>query len=160
MIRDEDIPEERPGTTDRTDDTGELVGRGVGGLGGAVVGGAAGAVGGPVGVIIGGIAGAAGGWWAGDRVARVVAEMSARDQAEFREHYESTEPGVPRYEDARVGYIVGSVASRHPEYEDRDFEEVEADLQQGFVVPDAEWDFTYDELRPYIREGYTRARSP
>lgn len=158
MNDEREVPEERRDATNQDDDTGELVGRGVGGLGGAVVGGATGAVAGPVGMIIGGIAGATGGWWAGERVAEVVDEMSARDEAHFREHFESTERGVPRYEDARVGYLVGSVAGRNPGYRDRGFEEIEVDLRHGFVVQDDDWDHTYDEMRPYIREGYTRTR--
>lgn len=157
MNRDHEIKAERHHTDD-TDDTGELVGRGVGGFEGAVVGASAGAVAGPVGMIIGGIAGAAGGWWAGERVAEVVEEMEAENESRFREHYEASETGVPRYEDARVGYLVGSAASRHPGYRDRDFEDIEADLRKGFTVRD-DWSYTYDEMRPYIREGYTRGRT-
>lgn len=166
MNRNREIKDKRPEVTgptdptDHTDDTGELVGRGVGGLGGAVVGGSAGAVAGPVGMIIGAIAGAAGGWWAGDRVAKVVEEMKAEDESRFREHYEASETGVPRYEDARVGYLVGFAASRHPAYRDRDFEDIEADLQHGFAVRDDDWEYSYDEMRPYIREGYIRNRTP
>lgn len=162
MKRDREIREERPEVTDRTDhmdDTGELVGRGVGGLGGAVVGGSAGTVAGPVGMIIGGIAGAVGGWWAGDRVAKVVEKMEAENESRFREHYEATETGVPRYDDARVGYLVGSAAGRHPGYRDRSFEDIEADLRHGFAVRDDAWSYSYDEMRPYIREGYTRTRT-
>jgi hypothetical protein len=156
---DEGNLDEPPDATDHTEDTGKLVGRGVGGLGGAVVGGAAGVVAGPVGLIIGGIAGAVGGWWAGDRVVAVVESMKAENETHFREHYGSTEPGVPRYEDARVGYLLGSAAGRHPGYRDRSFEEIEVDLRHGFDLRGA-WDYTYDEMRPYIREGYRRARTP
>lgn len=158
-IRQEPHEETNHDHTDHTDDTGELVGRGVGGLGGAVVGASAGAVAGPVGMIIGGIAGATGGWWAGNKVADVVEEMEAEDESRFREHYEAAETGVPKYEDARVGYLVGSAASRHPGYRDRDFEDIEADLRQGFTVRDDDWSYSYDEMRPYIREGYTRGRT-
>jgi hypothetical protein len=158
MKRDRETVDEGPDATDHTEDMGELVGRGVGGLGGAVVGGAAGVVAGPVGLIIGGIAGAVGGWWAGDRVAAVVEEMKAEDEADFREHYGSTEPGVRRYEDARVGYLLGSAAGHNPGYRDRSFEEIEVDLRHGF--DQSEWDYTYEEMRPYIRQGYRRARTP
>lgn len=160
MNDEREVPEGRRDPTAHEDDTGALVGRGVGGLGGAVVGGSAGAVAGPVGMIIGGIAGAAGGWWAGERVAEVVEEMQAENESHFREHYEASQAGVPKYEDARVGYLVGSAASRHPGYRDRSFEDIEADLRQGFAVRDDDWSHSYDEMRPYIREGYTRARSP
>lgn len=162
MNRDRETREQRPEVTDRTDrtdDSGELVGRGVGGLGGAVLGGSAGVVAGPVGMIIGGIAGAVGGWWAGDRVAEVVEKMKAENEAHFREHYESSDAGVPRYEDARVGYLLGSAAGRHPGYSDRSFEDIEADLREGFAVRDEDWSYSYDEMRPYIREGYTRGRT-
>jgi hypothetical protein len=117
MKRDRETIEERADAADDRDDTGELVGRGVGGLGGAVVGGAAGLVAGPVGMIIGGIAGAVGGWWAGDRAARIVAEMTEENEARYREHY-------------------------------------------GFVVRNEDWEYSYDEMRPYIREAYMRARTP
>lgn len=161
MDRDRDISRTDTETeVDRRteEDAGEMVGQGVGGAGGAVAGGALGSMAGPVGTIIGGIAGAVGGWWAGEKVAEAVEDMSEDDEKHFRQHYESTDRGVPEYEDARAGYVVGSTAARHPGYGDSEFEDIEADLRNGFLTRDEDWDYSYDEMRPYIHEGYSHSR--
>jgi len=155
MKRDRDIIETK--TENRRESTSEKVGEGAGAVTGGAAGAAVGSLAGPVGTVIGGIAGAVGGWWAGEKAGRALESWSDEDDAYFRKHYESGDRSLEKYEDARVGYAIGSVAGRHPGYGDSSFEDIEADLRHGFVARDTDWD--YDELRPYIREGYTRSRS-
>lgn len=131
---------------------------GVGGLGRApssAGGGDAGSPGrgsaGRIGTVIEGIAGRAGGWWAGEG-----ARQAAEDLGEYDEHYrrhfeQAPDPDVD-YDAARIGYGVGHVAGRNPEYRDREFADVERTLRSHWSG--AEHD--YDTLRPYIREGYER----
>lgn len=160
MVRDRDTELTRPDTeVEENESTSEMVGEGVGATGGAVLGGAAGAALGPVGAIIGGIAGAVGGWWAGEKAGRAVENWSEEDDTHYRAHHETVEGGVPRYEDARVGYMLGSAAARHPGYGDLGYEDIEADLRHGFMTRDDDWEYSYEEMRPYIREGYTRSRT-
>ena len=137
----------------------EMAGQGIGGVGGAVLGGSFGAVAGPVGMIVGGIAGAVGGWWAGEKVARAASEWGEIDETHYREHHASLEDGVPRYQDARVGYAIGTLAGRNPRYRELPFVEVETDLRHGFRREHYDGDHGYDELRPYIREGFIHSRT-
>lgn len=155
--RDRDVVETK--TENRKESTTEKVGEGAGALGGGAAGAAIGSAAGPVGTIIGGIAGAVGGWWAGEKAGRALENWSEEDDKYYRKHYEGTEGSVSSYEDARVGYALGSVAGRHPGYRDSSFEDVEADLRHGFKTRHPEWDYSYDEMRPYIREGYNRDRN-
>ena len=157
MARDRDIIETK--AENRTESTEEKIGEGVGGVGGAALGAGIGSAAGPVGTIIGGIAGAVGGWWAGEKAGRAVEGWNEGDDAYYRKHYESSDGTLPSYEDARVGYVLGSVAGQHPGYRDSEFEDVEADLRHGFNTRHDEWDYTYDDVRPYIREGYNRSRT-
>lgn len=113
---------------------------------------------GPLGVIIGGIAGAAGGWWARDTAAWTPRDLSAEDEARCRTQFDLAHDAVLTYEDARVAYLVGSVAGRHPGYRDLAFEDIESDLRHGFIVRNEDRNYTYEQMRPYIREGFTRAR--
>lgn len=149
---------DRSHTTDETRDknpgAGEQVGEGVGGIGGTLAGAAIGSAAGPVGTIIGGIAGAAGGWWAGEKAGRAVEDMGEHDP-EYRKHYETSGTERDRnltYEDARVGYTVGHMAGRNPDYRGRKFEDVETDLRSGWRGTNYE----YDTMRPFVRHGYER----
>ena len=92
-------------------------------------------------------------------VGRALGDYSEEDEAHYRDHYRTVDGGVPSYEDARVGYVLGTVAGRHPGYRDSEFEDIEADLRNGFRTRHPEWDYDYDQVRPYIREGYTRGRT-
>lgn len=132
----------------RHESTEEKVGEGVGGVAGALTGAGLGSAAGPVGTIIGGIAGALGGWWAGEKVGRAVDNWTD-SEPEYREHYDSIDNAEIGYDDARVGYSVGHIARRNPEYEGRTFEDIEADLRDNWAH-----DHEYDRMRPYIRRGY------
>lgn len=148
-----------PGAENRTESTEEKVGEAVGGVGGALAGAGIGSLAGPIGTIIGGIAGAVGGWWAGEKAGRAIDGMTDKDETYYRDHYKSNDGTVHEWDDARVGYAVGHAAGQNPGYSDREFDAVENDLRRGFDADDYDWDYEYDEMRPYIREGYKRGRT-
>ncbi len=141
----DDVRDENPGT-------GEQVGEAVGGIGGALAGAGLGSAAGPVGTIVGGIAGAVGGWWAGEKVGRAAEDMGDHDE-HYREHHRTTGADMD-YESAQVGYGVGHLAGRNPDYEGRSFDEVEPDIRRGWNDPDHE----YESQRPHVREGYEHSR--
>lgn len=134
---------------------GEQTGEGVGGIGGTLAGAAIGSAAGPIGTIIGGIAGAAGGWWAGEKAGRALEDMGEHEP-EYRKHYETSRSDTRRdltFDDARVGYSVGHMAGRNPDYKGRSFDEVETDLRSGWRDDTGR---DYETLRPYVRHGYER----
>ena len=130
----------------------EQAGEGVGGIGGTLGGAAIGSAFGPVGSIIGGIAGAVGGWWAGEKAGRALEDASKHEDY-YREHYRTAGTRDVDYDSARIGYGLGHVAGRNPDYRTRSFDDVEADLRRGWT--DEERD--YDSMRPFVREGYERS---
>lgn len=144
----DDMRDKNPGAA-------EQAGEGVGGIGGTLAGAAIGSVAGPVGTIIGGIAGAAGGWWAGEKAGRAIEDMGDHEP-EYRKHYDAssktTNRGDLSFDDARLGYTVGHMAGRNPDYKGRKFEDVETDLRSGWKGTSHE----YDTMRPYVRHGYER----
>ena len=134
---------------------GEQAGEGVGGIGGTLAGAAIGSAAGPIGTIIGGIAGAAGGWWAGEKAGRALEDMGDHEP-EYRKHFDTTpRTGTSNvtYDDARLGYSLGHVAGRNPDYKGRSFDEVETDLRRGWRDDGKN---QYDTLRPYVRHGFER----
>ena len=140
-----DARDENPGA-------GEQAGEGVGGIGGTLGGAAIGSAFGPVGTIVGGIAGAVGGWWAGEKAGRALEDSNKHDDYYRSRHRELGESEVD-YDTARVGYSVGHVAGRNPDYRTRSFDDVEKDLRRGWSSSDRD----YDRLRPYVREGFDRS---
>ncbi|MGH7475603.1 MAG: hypothetical protein ACRELD_04885 [Longimicrobiales bacterium] len=145
--RNDDARDENPGA-------GEQTGEAVGGIGGTLAGAAVGSAAGPVGTVIGGIAGALGGWWAGEKAGRALEDWSDEDEEYYRSHWRSdSRPDRPdAYEQARVGYMVGHVASRNPTYRERDWNQVEGDIRRGWRGVD----YDYDVMRPYVRHGFER----
>jgi hypothetical protein len=133
---------------DRNPGAGEQAGEAIGGIGGALAGAGIGSAAGPIGTIIGGIAGAAGGWWAGEKAGRAVEDMGNHDE-HYRTHHRTTDTDLT-YDEARVGYGVGHIAGRNPDYRGRSFEEVESELRAGWTETDHE----YERMRPHVRKGY------
>lgn len=130
---------------------GEQVGEGVGGLGGMLTGAAIGSAAGPVGTVIGVIAGAVGGWWAGEKVGRSLEDWGDHEP-HYREHYDTVDRRDIAYDDATVGYSVGHIAGHNPDYRGRSFTDIEPDLRDNW-----KHEREYDEMRPYVREGYVRS---
>lgn len=135
----------------RTESTEEKIGEGVGGVSGMLLGAGLGSAAGPVGTIIGGIAGAAGGWWAGEKVGRSI-ENWDEHETYYRSHWENTPNRTGDFDDAKVGYAVGHLAGRNPDYASRSWEDVSDDLRGNWS-----YDRDFDTMSPYIREGYNRS---
>ena len=140
----DDARDENPGA-------GEQTGEGVGGIGGTLGGAAIGSAFGPVGTIVGGIAGAVGGWWAGEKAGRAL-EDSTKHEDHYRTHHKTAGKDID-YDTARIGYSVGHVAGRNPDYKTRSFDDVETDLRRGWTDDEKK----YDSLRPFVREGFERS---
>ena len=139
---------------------GDHIGEAAGGISGVLTGAAIGSAGGPIGTIIGGIAGAIGGWWSGRAISEAATRFTHSDDDYYRSHYEGAPSRLAdrKYEDVRPAYQLGHIASHNPDYADREWEAVEADLRHGWSddlrARHGEW----DAVRPYAREGYTRSR--
>lgn len=144
--------DDNPGVADH-------VGEAAGGVGGVLAGAAAGSVVGPVGTIIGGIVGAMGGWWTGRAVAEAATAITTEDETFYRKQYEGSGNRLAdqRFEDVRPAYYVGHLASRNPDYRNRSFDDIEGDLRRGW--PSDRKYGTWDTMRGYAREGFTRGRS-
>lgn len=139
--------------------TGEKVGEGAGGLGGAAAGAAIGSMAGPVGAVIGGLAGAIGGWWAGGEIGQAVSSWRKEDDDYYRSHYERENRLADRsYDDARISYQVGHIAGRNPEYRDREFEDIEADLERGWTDDVRKRHGEWEGARGPARAAYQRSK--
>lgn len=136
----------------------ELVGEGVGGASGGLVGAALGSLAGPLGTAIGAIAGAVGGWWAGRAVVDAASGVSAEEEDEWRDHYESSEQRLAdrSYEQARPAYHIGRLARLNPDYEGRSFDEIDAELSHAWTRDFCDRYGEWSTARHFVREGYMR----
>ena len=144
--------DDNPGVADH-------VGEAAGGISGVLAGAAVGSAVGPIGTIIGGIAGAMGGWWTGRAVSEAATAITSDDDAFYRKHYEGSPSRLAdrSYDDVKPAYYLGHLASRNPDYRNRPFSEVEADLKRGWSS-DSRYG-SWDQMRGYAQEGYTRGTS-
>ncbi|MEO8561948.1 MAG: hypothetical protein ABI601_07735 [bacterium] len=136
------------------------VGEGVGGIGGALAGAAVGSMAGPVGTLIGGIAGAMGGWWTGRAITEAAGTLTTDDDTHYRTHFESAPNRLADrgFDDARPAYQFGHIAAHNPDYTNRNWNEVESDLQRGWNSnPQKSGDWS--SVSGYASEGYNRGRS-
>jgi hypothetical protein len=130
----------------------------VGGVGGALAGAGLGTiVGGPVGAIVGAIAGAVGGWWAG-QAATDATTLTPDDENRYRGLYEASPNRLAdrSYEDVRPFYALGHIASQHPHYRGRPFDEIEEELQKGWTDDLRTRYGDWASVRPFAREAYTQ----
>jgi uncharacterized protein (TIGR02271 family) len=145
--------------------TGDRVGEGVGGVSGAATGAALGSLGGPIGTVIGGIAGAVGGWWSGRAISEAASTFTDDDDQYYRQHFESSRSGSTSgrgatagssYDNARPAYQLGYLAGMNPDYQGRQFDEVETDLQRGWSANAGSGDWS--NVRDYARNAYDRGQ--
>ena len=136
-------------------------GEAVGGIGGVLAGAAIGSAIGPVGTIIGGIAGAVGGWWSGRAVTEAVSHVTHDDDEFYRGHYESSSTKLAdrSYDDVRPAYQIGHVAAQNPDYANKPWKDVSADLQRGWSADNAKKHGEWSSVSGYAGEGFTRGRS-
>ncbi len=140
---------------------GDEVGEAAGGISGVVVGAAIGSAGGPVGTVIGGIAGAIGGWWAGHAVADAAQGYTVGDDAVYRNHYENSPNRLADrdYESVSPAYQLGHIAAQNPDYRGRPFDQVEPDLERGWISAASKGHGDWHSVRGYARDAYERSSS-
>ena len=148
------------GKHDSNPSVADEIGEGVGGIGGALAGAAVGSIAGPVGTLIGGIAGAMGGWWTGRAITEASSTLTNSDDDFYRSHYESSPNRLADrgFEDVRPAYHLGHVAAHNPDYTNRNWNEVEGDLQRGWnsqSSKNGEW----SSVSGYASEGFNRGRA-
>jgi len=136
---------------------GDEIGEATGGIAGVLLGAGIGSSAGPVGTLIGGIAGAIGGWWSGRAIAEAAEKLSAADDADYRAHYETSAKRISgrRYDDVRAAYFLGHIASHNPNFVDRQFEEIESQLERGWNDC-ADRPCDWEEARAFAGEGFRR----
>lgn len=80
-----------------------------------------------------------------------------RDEA-WRSHYEALpdRPADLAYDRVRPAYHLGYLASRNPDYAERDFDTVERDLESGWNSSMRERHGEWSSVRAYAREAYER----
>ena len=139
---------------------GDEIGEAAGGVSGALLGAGIGSAAGPVGTLIGGIAGAIGGWWAGRAVAEAASSLSHEDEDYFRSHYDALKerPADRAYDDVRGAYYLGQIASHNPNFIEREFTEVEPELERGWS-PYADKYGAWTHVREYAATGFSRGKS-
>lgn len=163
MDRNERNANESRGILHHGDDpsAGDEIAQTVGGVSGVVAGAAIGSAGGPIGTVIGGLAGAVGGWWAGRAVAEAAQRFGEHDDDNYRQAYESRADRLAdrSYEDVRPAYQLGYLASENPDYNGRNFEAIEADLQHGWTNDLRARHGDWSTVRPFAEEAYMRRSS-
>jgi len=93
-------------------------------------------------------------------VVEAASSLSHEDEAYFREHYDN----VPNraadraYDDVRPAYYLGQIASHNPNFLEREFTEVEPELERGWAEY-SEKNGTWISVRDYAAEGFRRGRS-
>jgi len=176
------------GSHDETRTTGDAVGETVGGLSGAATGAALGSLGGPIGTIIGGIAGAATGWWSGRAVSEAASSFD-QDEDYYRNHYSSRgsstggvkqtlntplrdavggatggvmgsgATGDATYDHARPAYQLGHLAGMNPDYQGRQFNDVEPELRRGYEsYASSNQGPQWDAVRGHVADAYARGQ--
>lgn len=140
---------------------GDEVGEAVGGIGGVLVGAGIGSAGGPIGTLIGGIAGAIGGWWSGRAVSEATEKLTRDDDEFYRAHYQSSPSALAdrRFEDVRPAYYLGHVAAYNPDYANRSWREVEAELSRGWTNEHATRYGDWATMSGFASAGFDRGRS-
>ena len=137
------------------------VGEGVGGIGGTLAGAAIGSMAGPIGTLIGGIAGAMGGWWTGRAITEAESKLTDTDDEYYRSHYESSPNRLADrgYDNVRPAYALGHIAAHNPDYSNREWSEVETDLQRGWNSQSGSDRGDWSTVSPYASHGFNRGRS-
>jgi hypothetical protein len=135
-------------------------GEAAGGIGGVLAGAAIGSMAGPVGTLIGGIAGAMGGWWTGRAVTEAASTLTKEDDEYYRKSYESSPNRLAdrTYDDVRPAYHLGQVAAQNPDYANKEWSAVQADLQRGWNADHARKYGDWNTVSSYAGEGYKRGR--
>lgn len=136
-------------------------GEAVGGIGGTLAGAAIGSAAGPVGTLIGGIAGALGGWWSSRAVTEAASRLTKDDDEYYRSSYERSPNRLAdrAYDDVRPAYHLGHVAAHNPDYANRTWGDVQAELGRSWNAEHTQRYGDWSTVSRYAGEGFTRGRS-
>ena len=131
-----------------------------GSISGVLLGAGIGSAAGPLGTLIGGVAGAIGGWWTGRAVSEAASAMTNDDEAHYRRHFDAQEnrPADRAYDDVRGAYYLGQIASHNPNFVEREFTEVEPELERGWSAA-TDRQGSWESVRVYASEGFARGRA-
>ena len=131
-----------------------------GSISGVLVGAGIGSAAGPLGTLLGGIAGAIGGWWAGRAVSEAASALTHEDEQHFRAHFDAqpNRPADRAYDDVRGAYYLGQIASHNPNFQSREFTEVEPELERGWASYGDRYG-AWTTVRSYAAEGFSRGHS-
>lgn len=149
------------GKHDSNPSVADEVGEAAGGISGVLAGAAIGSVAGPVGTLIGGIAGALGGWWTGRAISEATSQLTREDDEYYRSAYESSSDQLAdrSYDDIRPAYHLGHVAAYNPDYRNKNWSDVEQDLQRGWGAEQSRKYGEWTIVSGYASQGFTRGRS-
>jgi len=131
-----------------------------GSISGVLVGAGIGSAAGPLGTLIGGIAGAIGGWWTGRALSEAASALTHDDEEHFRAHFDAqpNRPADRAYDDVRGAYYLGQIASHNPNFAEREFTEVEPELERGWASYGDRYG-SWTTVRGYAAEGFSRGQS-
>ena len=131
-----------------------------GSISGVLLGAGIGSAAGPLGTLIGGVAGAIGGWWTGRAVSEAASALTQDDESHFRRHFDAqpNRPADRAYDDVRGAYYLGQIASHNPNFTEREFTEVEPELERGWSAA-TDRQGSWESVRTYASEGFARGRS-
>jgi len=131
-----------------------------GSISGVLLGAGIGSAAGPLGTLIGGVAGAIGGWWTGRAVSEAASALSHDDESYYRRHFDAqpNRPADRAYDDVRGAYYLGQIASHNPNFLEREFTEVEPELERGWSAA-TDRAGSWESVRNYASEGFARGRS-
>ena len=148
------------GAHDSHPSLGDELGEATGSISGVLLGAGIGSAAGPIGTLIGGIAGALGGWWAGRAVAEAASSLTHEDDDHFRAHYlaQPNRHADRAFDDVRGAYYLGQIASHNPNFRARGFEDVETELEEGWIAAGDKVG-SWVAVRSYAEEGFSRGRS-
>jgi len=96
-------------------------------------------------------------------VSEAASTYTTDDDAYFRRHYESSrladaDAANADYDRYQPAYRLGQVASRNPEYAERNFDDVEPDLRRGWSDGLGTRYGAWDKVRDRARAGFERGR--
>jgi hypothetical protein len=98
-----------------------------------------------------------GGWWSGRAIAEAVERLTEDDETYYRRHHASvTSTSGHTYDDARPAYHLGHIAGMNPDYQGRQFQEIEEDLQRGWGDDVRNRYGEWDAVRGYVEAGFNR----
>jgi hypothetical protein len=110
------------------------------------------------GSLMGAAASRLGEWWSSGDADRAARSFDDRRDRSCRDHFEADAAGTTRsYDEVRPLYQFGHMAGQSPDYQGRDFGDVEPHLQRAWEEQASESRGDWPEVRGYVGFGYSQA---